>query len=254
MFFVFLGLAIADALFLGFWLYSGFQVNGDPDLAQRHQIGGLLVCILTCFVHAVTFVYFLGTGLAVKEARKNWGISLDYVRHTRAYKLKAYPVAMIAIAFTIAAGILGGAVRSGDSSPMVHRSLALLAMGVSFLAFAIALRYILRNGYMMGLIRQDIAEIRQRQRAGQDTPRLKDGDVPELLKNPEEVKKAPGGFLLARALFFLGINAWLLYAYLQWFLRVEWVSWVPFTVLSAALLTFAVFLHIRHPLPAEVDF
>ena len=112
MFFVFLGLALADLLFLALWLVLGFRVDGLAERAQQHQIGGLMVCILTVFAHSVTFVYFLGTGLAVKEARKNWGISADFIRHTRRFKLQAYPIAMVAIGFTLATGILGGAVKS----------------------------------------------------------------------------------------------------------------------------------------------
>src|SRR5262245_49086457 len=63
MFFVFLGLAVADLGFLAAWLLLGFQVHGHPERALGHQIGGLMTCILTVFAHSVTFVYFLGTGL-----------------------------------------------------------------------------------------------------------------------------------------------------------------------------------------------
>ena len=72
MFFVFLGLALADLALLITWVYLGFEVLGEPGRAEVHQLGGLVVCVLTFFVHALTFVYFLGTGLAVKEAQKNW--------------------------------------------------------------------------------------------------------------------------------------------------------------------------------------
>src|SRR5438552_2896255 len=120
MFFVFLGLALADLLFLTTWILFGFQVGGDPARAELHQLGGLFVCILTVFVHSVTFVYFLGTGLAVKEAGRNWGIGADYVRATRSFKLKAYPIAMVAIGLTIATGILGGAAKSRTVPVAVH--------------------------------------------------------------------------------------------------------------------------------------
>lgn len=86
MFFVFLGIALADLLFLAVWLVLGYRVDGEAQRAQQHQIGGLMVAILTVFAHSVTFVYFLGTGLAVKEARKNWGIDAGFIQQTRRFK------------------------------------------------------------------------------------------------------------------------------------------------------------------------
>lgn len=251
MFFVFLGLAVADVAFLGLWFFLGFGVQGDAARAEWHQLGGLMVCILTCFVHAVTFVYFLGTGLAVKEARTNWGIDPNYIRHTRRYKLMAYPIAMVAIGFTIATGILGGAVRSGDVSATLHFTIALLATGTTIAAFAIAARFILRNGFMMGLVRADIAEIRDRARSGGEA--VGPGG-PLLLRRPEDVKKPPQGYLFHRAALFLGLSSWLLYAYLQWWFPGGPHRWVPFAVLSTLLLTMSIYLRIRHPLPADVDF
>jgi len=254
MFFVYLGLALADTCFLILWWILGRSVAGDPVLAERHQLGGLFVCILTCFVHAVTFVYFLGTGLAVKEAHRNWGISQDYVRHTRRFKLRAYPIAMVAIVLIITTGILGGAVRSGSVGAAWHAGFAVAAFLVSLAAFVVAARTILRNGFMLGLIRQDIEEIRAASRRGEATPEVAPGQKPELLRRPEEIRRPPSGFLMARALVFLGANTWLLYSYLRWFLRKDGVSWVPFAALSLLLLGTGIYLRIRHPLPADVDF
>ena len=264
MFFVFLGLALADLGFLTSWLVLGARLHAsgavDPAVLEHHQIGGLMVCILTVFVHSVNFVYFLGTGLAVKEARKNWGIGAGWLQQTRAFKLKAYPIAMVAIAATVATGILGGAVKSGTISPLVHRSLAIAATLLSLAAFVVALRLMLRNGWMLALIRGEVAEIRAAAARGEAilTP---SGEKPELVKRPDEVKRAPAGFLAARACFFLGVSLWVLFAWL-WFQHVvngKWsdlgrVGWIPFAVLSAPLFAGAAYLKSRHPLPADVDF
>jgi hypothetical protein len=264
MFLIFAGLALADLGFLTTWLVLGARLHAsgaiDPALLERHQIGGLMVCILTVFVHSVTFVYFLGTGLAVKEARKNWGIGAGWLQQTRAFKLKAYPIAMVAIAATVATGILGGAVKSGAISPLVHRSLAIAATLLTVAAFAVALRFMLRNGWMLGLIRGEVAEIRAAAARG-ETILTPSGEKPELVKAPEEVKKAPAGFLAARACLFLGASVWILFAYL-WFQHVtngKWselgrVGWIPFALLSAPLFASAAYLKSRHPLPADVDF
>jgi hypothetical protein len=260
MFFVFLGLAIADLLFLALWLLLGLRVNGDTALALRHQVGGLMVCILTVFVHSVTFVYFLGTGLAVKEARRNWGIGADYVRHTRSFKLKAYPIAMAAIALVVATGILGGAARSGAVPVSVHRALAFLSTAASIAAFVVALRLMLRNGFMLALIRGEVARIRARAERGEEVV-APDGARPEALRKPEEVKQPPRGFLAARACIFLGLSVWGLFAYF-WIQRtsnpkwadLESVGWVPFAVVSLFLFGAGIYLRIRHPLPAGVEF
>lgn len=260
MFFVFLGLALADLGFLAVWIVLGLRVDGLEERALRHQIGGLMVCILTVFVHSVTFVYFLGTGLAVKEARKNWGISADFIRHTRAYKLKAYPIAMTAIAFTIATGILGGAVKSESVPVIVHHTLALLATATSIAAFVVALRFILRNGWMMALIRGEVATIRAAAARGENVVGI-GGGRPELLKRSEEVKKAPSGFLAARACLFLAISVWVLFAYfwVQHTTNNKWedlgtVGWIPFAAVSLPLFASALYLKSRHPLPTDVDF
>lgn len=254
MFLIFLGLAVADLVFLAVWFVQGQGVDGDPLRAQRHQVGGLLVAILTCFVHAVTFVYFLGTGLAVKEARRNWGIDAAYVRRTRRFKLEVYPIAMVAIASIVTASVLGGAVRAGALARAWHPWTALAATIVSALAFVVALRGILRNGWMLGLIRGDIAEIRSQAAHGEVVELPETGAPPELLKRPEDVKRPPKGFLAARALLFLGASVWLLLAYLEWWLDVEHVPWSAFAATGLGLIAGGIYLRIRHPLPADVDF
>ncbi|MBM4016012.1 MAG: hypothetical protein FJ293_13745 [Planctomycetes bacterium] len=260
MFFVFLGIAFADLLFLAIWVALGFGVDGDAARFLTHQIGGLMVAILTVFAHSVTFVYFLGTGLAVKEARRNWGIHEDYLRQTRRFKLKVYPIAMVAIGFTCATGILGGAARSGDAPLAVHRWLAFATLLTSAVAFFASLRFMLRNGYMMALIRGEVAEIKAAAARGEQVV-LPGGAKPELLKTPEEVKKAPAGFLASRACLFLGISTWGLYGFLvlQRGTHGKWaelgpLGWLPFAAVSLPLLAGAVWLKARHPLPSDVDF
>ncbi len=260
MFFVFLGIALADLLFLATWLVLGFQVDGEAARAQYHQIGGLMVAILTVFAHSVTFVYFLGTGLAVKEARKNWGIDTDFIRQTRRFKLQAYPISMVAIGFTCATGILGGAVRSGDAPILVHRLLAFAATLTTLASFVVSLRLMLRNGYMMAVIRGEVVQIKAAAARGEAVLGI-GGGKPELLKRPDEVKQAPSGFLASRACLFLAISTWGLYAFLwaQHRAHGKWadfgtVGWIPFAAVSLPLLVGAVWLKGRYPLPRDVDF
>jgi hypothetical protein len=263
-FFVFLGLVLADLGFLAAWLWSGLHLPSapalDPAAVEHHQIGGLMVCILTVFAHSVTFVYFLGTGLAVKEAQKNWGLGPEWQKETRRFKLRAYPVAMAAIGCIIATGILGGAAKSGAVAPWVHETLAISATALSVAAFAVALRLMLRNGYMMALIRGEVARVRAAVARG-ELVRNAAGATPEMVKRPDEIKRAPRGFLAARACLFLGISIWIVFAYL-WIQHVsngKWselgrIGWIPFAVLSAPLFAAAAYLKSRHPLPSDVDF
>jgi hypothetical protein len=260
MVFVFAGLVLADLAFLAVWLFAGYGVDGDAARALRHQVGGLMVCILTVFAHSVTFVYFLGTGLAVKEARRNWGISADWVRQTRRFKLQAYPAAMGAIGLIIAAGILGGAARSGSAPVAIHAVLAHAATAVSLVAFALALRLMLRNGWMMALIRGEIEAIREAAARGERVGAPGEA-TPELLKPPSEVKQAPSGFLAARACLFLAISIWVLFGYfwVQHAFNGKWaelgtVGWIPFALVSAPLFAAAIYLRIRHPLPDGIEF
>ena len=260
MFFVFLGIALADLLFLAAWLVLGYRVDGEAARAQQHQIGGLMVAILTVFAHSVTFVYFLGTGLAVKEARKNWGIDAGFIKQTRRFKLLAYPIAMVAIGFTCATGILGGAVQSGDVPVVVHRLLAFAATGTTIVAFVVSLRLMLRNGFMMAVIRGEVAQIKEAAARGETVMGV-GGSKPELLKRPDEVKQAPAGFLASRACLFLAISTWGLYGFLwaQHSTHGKWadlgtVGWIPFAAVSLPLLVGAVWLKARHPLPGDVDF
>jgi len=260
MFFVFLGIALADLLFLAAWIVLGFQVDGEAARALRHQVGGLMVAILTVFAHSITFVYFLGTGLAVKEARKNWGIDEGYLRQTRRFKLLAYPIAMVAIGFTCATGILGGAAKSGAVPVAVHRWLAFVAVATTIAAFVASLRLMLRNGYMLALIRGDVAEIKAAAARGEQVV-LPDGAKPELLKRPDEVKRAPSGFLASRACLFLALSLWGLYGFLvlQRWTHGKWaelgpLGWLPFAAASVPLAVAGIYLKIRHPLPSDVDF
>jgi hypothetical protein len=142
----------------------------------------------------------------------------------------------------------------------VHRVLALLATATSIAAMVVAARLMLRNGYMLALIRGEVADIRAAAARGEAIA-TESGATPELLKRPEEVKKAPRGFLAARACFFLALSVWGLFVYfwIQHATNGKWaelptVGWIPFALVSLPLFAAAIYLRIRHPLPADVDF
>ena len=160
---------------------------------------------------------------------------------------------MFSIGLIITTGILGGAVRSGSVGRDWHFWFAVTSIASSAVAYVVALRYILRNGYMMGLIRGDIAAIRSSAQRGEFAGQH-GAELPLALRRPEDVKKPPQGFLWHRALLFLGVSAWLLYAYLEWWFRAPWNTWVPFAVLSAVAVSVSWYLKVRYPLPADVDF
>jgi hypothetical protein len=106
---------------------------------------------------------------------------------------------------------------------------------------------------MLGLIRADIREIRaQAEQRRKEEPAAA---LPLLLRRPEDVKKPPPGFLFHRAALFLGLSSWLLYGYLWWWFPSDDATlWVPFAIFSGILVTASIYLRIRHPLPADVDF
>src|SRR5262245_21432791 len=98
---VYLGLLLAALIASAFALASALAVPAaEPalrgDAVQRHELLGLVASVLLLVVQSAVFVYFLGTGKAIKVAVEQRGLDPDLARQTRKMKGKTFPFATFA--------------------------------------------------------------------------------------------------------------------------------------------------------------
>ena len=97
-----------------------------------------------CSVQCAVFVYFLGTGKAVKTAVELRGLDDELARETRSLKGKTFPFATFA-----ALAVVLGAVLAGAAAPTTHAIAMVVALGFTLLAIPFELRSIRRNHDLM---------------------------------------------------------------------------------------------------------
>jgi hypothetical protein len=101
---------------------------------RLHVMLALFASLLVLFGHSMTMFYFIGTGVRMKELVAEHRIEEDLITPTRRFKQRVFPWATLAMALTMVAFILGGGVDTGNLPSWIHLILALLAIGVNFVA------------------------------------------------------------------------------------------------------------------------
>lgn len=110
----------------------GYVGSGDPELNQQHVLLALASALLLLFSHCWIMFYLIGTGKAIKEAVKEYGLDAAAVEETKRFKNESYPALMLAMGLAMATFILGGGAATGSLPPLVHHVLfwaTLLAQG-----------------------------------------------------------------------------------------------------------------------------
>ena len=148
-----LGFAAAAAL----GLVVGERWYGDPAVRDRlmfwHTTVGLFSSLFALFVHGfLVFTYFIGTGIAVKEALKDNGLSLELFQPTRRFKARVFPIAFFAVMFTVAGTVVGGGVASHWIPTWVHVSLIGLGLLLNLWAIPVEVRVCRENAELMNRV------------------------------------------------------------------------------------------------------
>jgi hypothetical protein len=220
---IYLGLCVAALVTAAVALGTGLALLGNPGAAgaaaapegmkSSHQLLGLSACVLLLLVQCAVFVYFLGTGKAVKTAVELRGLDDELARETRSLKGKTFPFATFA-----ALAVVLGAVLAGAAAPTTHAIAMVVALGFTLLAIPFELRSIRRNHDLMN--RTDTALER------------KESDLVASGGSLEDPDAAPPAFVLGRLLVVAGVSVWLVFAYRAVVMRGHPEPWPWYVVVS----------------------
>jgi hypothetical protein len=102
---------------------------------RTHVLLAMFAAISVLFGHSMTMFYFIGTGVRLKELVAEHTVQEeDLIRPTILFKMRVFPITMLAILATIVTFILGGGVDTGSLPGWVHLILALTALALQLAA------------------------------------------------------------------------------------------------------------------------
>jgi hypothetical protein len=217
---LYLGLCLAALATAGLAFWFGLEIRTAPSreaAIEAHQLLGLSAAVLLLLVQCAVFVYFLGTGKAVKTAVEMRGLDSVLARRTRTLKGKTFPFATFSAVAVVAASVLAGV-----SSPETHALVMTGALALTVLAIPFELRSIREN---MALMNATDSQLTAR-----EEEMVAKG---ESLADPDA---APFGFVAGRLLALAGASTWLVFAYRALVMRAQPEPWPGYVLVSLALL------------------
>lgn len=133
--------ALITATFVGIagLAYSailGFTATSSADVFFHTSLG-IFSTLLTLLAHSMTMFYLIGKGKAVREAAEEGQLSSDFYAAVARIRRPVFSMATVAMAVTMITAILGGGVDTGSIPPIVHSTLAVLAIASNVAALRI---------------------------------------------------------------------------------------------------------------------
>jgi len=107
--------------------------NTSADVSG-HVLIGVFATMLNLLAHSLMMFYLIGKGKAVREAVTEGGLDGDYVRQVSALRAPVFGRAMIAMALTMTAAIIGASVDVRVLPPWPHAIIAGLAIASNLAA------------------------------------------------------------------------------------------------------------------------
>lgn len=217
---LYLGLCLAALAVAALAFERGLAIGQAREreaAIEVHQLLGLSAAVLLLIVQCAVFVYFLGTGKAIKTAVEMRGLDKTLARRTRSLKGRTFPFATFASVAVVVASVL-----SGSSEPRTHAIAMLAAIGLTLVAIPFELRSLRENAALMDATDVQLTE-RERELVAKGVS-LEDPDA------------APWSFLVGRGLVVAGASTWLVYFYRAWVMRGHPEAWPGYIVTSIALL------------------
>jgi hypothetical protein len=147
---LFVGLTLVNLIGLGTAAALGYAARSGYPVGSWHVLAGALAALTCCAVHCVVFTYFVATAKWVQHAIAVKGLDPGLAAPTRSFKAQAFPAALLAMAATFAAAVMGaGADNFGGGWPRFHHAFAVGAIIVNLLGAGVELRAIRRNGRLI---------------------------------------------------------------------------------------------------------
>ena len=122
---------------IGLVITAVFGVRG-ADLT-RHVSFGIFSTMVTLLAHSMMMFYLIGKGKAVKDAMAEGNLTGDYHRRIAAARRPVFSIGTLAMAVTIAAGLMGASVDTGVLPAVIHGVMAYGAIACNLAAVKIEL-------------------------------------------------------------------------------------------------------------------
>ncbi len=149
---LFLGLTLVNLLCLGVAATLGYLGAHGSPLHGTHVLAGALAALVCVGVHCFEFTYFIATAKGVQHAVMVKKLDPTLTLPTRSFKMQAFPAALLAMASTFTAAMLGAALDNYMVPRTAHLVAALLALAVNVVVALVELRAIARNGRLIDSI------------------------------------------------------------------------------------------------------
>lgn len=147
---LFIGLTLVNLLALGAAAALGYAARAGYAAGSWHVLAGALAALVCCGVHCVVFTYFAATAKWVQHAITVKRLDPALAAPTRSFKAQAFPAALLAMAATSVAAVMGaGADNFQGAWPRFHHVFAIATLAVNVVAAAVEYRAIARNGRLI---------------------------------------------------------------------------------------------------------
>jgi hypothetical protein len=103
---------------------------------SAHVLFGVFATMLNLLAHSLMMFYLIGKGKAVKDAMAESGMAGDYVQRISRLRAPVFSRATMAMALTMAAGIMGASVDVRVMPSWPHAIVAAAALAYQVYAFA----------------------------------------------------------------------------------------------------------------------
>lgn len=101
---------------------------GLVSFGETHVGLAVFATMLNLLAHSFMMFYLIGKGKAVREAVAEAGLDAEYVRRISRLRAPVFSQATLAMALTMATGIMGASVVAGSMAPWPHAVLAAVAI------------------------------------------------------------------------------------------------------------------------------
>jgi MFS family permease len=151
------GVMATIGLIVSAFLGYGLHGTSVPEM-QRHVLVALASCLLLLFSHCWIMFYLIGTGKAIKDAVKEFGLEQRLVEETKRFKNVSYPSLMLAMATAMATFIVGGGVATGSLPAWIHHILFFATLLSQGRALQLERRVLVENEALMADVDRRLAQ------------------------------------------------------------------------------------------------
>lgn len=133
----------------------GYLLPGPADPAvPRHVLAALVASLLLLFSHCWILLYLIGTGRAVRQAIRDYGVEASHDAEARRLRGRVLPWLLIAAATALGTFLLGAAAMTGAAASVAHHILFYVALVAQAAALWIESRGLAANERLLGEIDQ----------------------------------------------------------------------------------------------------